>query len=206
MHILIKAWRRLSIWILSIWSRLILLAHGVKIGRNVKLGIPPLVFRHRSALIRLGNGVQLSGAVLQNPVCGGGRLVLAATEPNAELIIGNETGLSCCVIYAARSIRIGNFVNIGAGCRIYDTDFHPIEAFARRNSVKGMIGSRPVVIEDDVWLGAHSVILKGVHIGRCAVVACGAVVTRDVPAGAIVGGVPARFIKWAEEQNQAAVN
>ena len=198
MHTLIRVLRKLHVHILSIWSRLILYAHGVEVGSGVKLGIPPLIFRHRLALIRLADGVKISGAALQNPICGGARMVLAAIEPNAEIIIGNETGLSCCTIYSTKSIKIGNWVNIGAGSKIYDTDFHPVDALARRNSNKRFIQSQPVVIEDDVWIGAHVIILKGVHIGRGSIVACGAVVTHDVPAGAIVGGVPARFIKWAD--------
>jgi acetyltransferase-like isoleucine patch superfamily enzyme len=55
--------------------------------------------------------------------------------------------------------------------------------------------AKPIVIEDDVWIGTHAVILPGVRIGRGAVVAAGAIVTRDVPAGVIVAGVPARIKK-----------
>lgn len=57
---------------------------------------------------------------------------------------------------------------------------------------------KPIVIGDDVWIGARSIILKGVHIGKGAVIAAGAVVSRDVPEYAIVGGVPARVIKYRE--------
>jgi acetyltransferase-like isoleucine patch superfamily enzyme len=53
-----------------------------------------------------------------------------------------------------------------------------------------------VIIEDDVWVGTRAIILHGVHIGRGAVVAAGAVVTKDVPPYAIVGGVPARIIRY----------
>jgi acetyltransferase-like isoleucine patch superfamily enzyme len=55
--------------------------------------------------------------------------------------------------------------------------------------------SEPTVLEDNVWLGAGVIVLKGVRIGRGAVVGAGAVVTRDVPAGSVVAGVPARMIK-----------
>lgn len=170
------------------------MVQGVEIGSDVHLGYPPLIFKHRLGIIRLGDGVKLSGSVFQNPLCGSERMVLAATEPGSQIIIGSHSGLSCCTIFAANSIRIGSFVNIGAGAHIYDTDFHPIDAIARRKNQKKDIRSLPVVIEDDVWIGAGATILKGVHIGKGAIIACGAIVTRNVPAGALVGGIPARLI------------
>jgi len=60
----------------------------------------------------------------------------------------------------------------------------------------------PVIIDDDIWIGTGAIILKGVHIGRGAIVAAGAVVVKDVPAYSVVGGVPAKFIKfrWSAEE------
>jgi maltose O-acetyltransferase len=70
-----------------------------------------------------------------------------------------------------------------------DTDFHNPTDHTQESI------SKPVVIEDDVWLAARVTVLKGVRIGRGAVVAAGAVVTKDVPPCTLVGGVPARIIK-----------
>ena len=53
-----------------------------------------------------------------------------------------------------------------------------------------------IIVEDDVWIGIHAIILSGVHIGRGAIIAAGAVVTNDIPPYAIVGGVPAKLIKY----------
>lgn len=58
--------------------------------------------------------------------------------------------------------------------------------------------TKPIVVEDEVWIGAGSIILQGVTLGRGSVVACGAVVSRDVPAGVIVGGIPAKIIRKIE--------
>lgn len=61
-----------------------------------------------------------------------------------------------------------------------------------------------VIIDDDVWIGANVTILKGVHIGRSSIIAAGSVVTRDVPEFAIVGGIPAKVIKykWTDEERK----
>lgn len=89
-------------------------------------------------------------------------------------------------LQGAGGIRIGNRVMLGPDVRIL-TSNHDL---ATRKTV-----TAPVVLEDDVWIGAGAILLPGVTIGRGAVVAAGAVVTKDVPEQALVGGVPARQIK-----------
>lgn len=195
MHTLIKIIRRLRIILLAIYTRMYLRAVGVELGRNVKLGCPPTVFRNKSARIVLADGVCLSGGTLQNKVCTEG-LVIAADAPGASVFIGEHSGVSCSVIYAVDRITIGRHVNIGAGCRIYDTDFHPVSMEPRRIHDVSKIKSAPVIIEDDVWLAANVTVLKGVMIGKGSVIATGSVVVNNIPAGVIAGGVPARVLKY----------
>ena len=122
------------------------------------------------------------------------RAVPWATElvslPGGRLEIGDGTfinaGVSLC---AGDLVKIGSRCQIGPRVMIVDNDFHVAGDPLRQPE------SRPVVLEDLVWLGAGAIVLKGVHIGRAATVAAGSVVTKDVPAGAIVGGVPARVIR-----------
>ncbi|MBR5535021.1 MAG: acyltransferase [Clostridia bacterium] len=90
-------------------------------------------------------------------------------------------------IHSGEAVKIGNGVNIAWDCNILDRDYH---AF---NSEKEVI--KPVVIEDNVWIGVRSTVLKGVRIGQGAVVAAGSVVTRDVPPHSLVAGNPAKVIK-----------
>jgi len=195
MNSIIKVIRKLRITLLSIYTRAYLRAVGVELGRNVKLGCPPTVFRNKSARIVLADGVCLAGGTLQNKVCTAG-MVIAADAPGACVFIGAFSGISCSVIYAVDKITIGKNVNIGAGCRIYDTDFHPVSMESRRIHDVSKIKTAAVVIEDDVWLAANVTVLKGVTIGKGSVIATGSVVVNNIPAGVIAGGVPAKVLKY----------
>lgn len=109
---------------------------------------------------------------------------------NALLEIGDNTFINVgSVISARKHVKIGRNCQIANQVIIMDDDFHGLT-----NRDKSP-DPEPIIIEDDVWLATRCTILKGVHIGQGAVVAAGAVVTRDVPAYTLVGGVPARFIK-----------
>jgi GT2 family glycosyltransferase/acetyltransferase-like isoleucine patch superfamily enzyme len=111
------------------------------------------------------------------------------TKYGAELTIGNNCRINGAHISAVESISIGNNVRIAPYTVILDSDFHNIaDHFATGKS-------SPVIIEDDVWIALGCTILKGVRIGQGAVIAAGAVVTKDVPAKTLYGGVPAKFIK-----------
>jgi acetyltransferase-like isoleucine patch superfamily enzyme len=107
-------------------------------------------------------------------------------------------------IWSGLDIHIGNRVLIAHLVSIMDNLTHPLDPAARHDHYKAILetghprtidlGDAAVRIEDDVWICAHAVILRGVTIGRAAVVAAGAVVTDDVPPGKIVAGNPARVI------------
>lgn len=109
-----------------------------------------------------------------------------------DVIIGDHTriGLHSTLI---GPVCIGSHVHLAQGITVTALN-HRFQDTARRIDEQG-IETRRVVIDDDVWIGAHAVILPGVTIGRHAVVAAGAVVTDDVAAGTVVGGVPARVLK-----------
>ena len=118
----------------------------------------------------------------------------------SKIIIGNNVGISGSTINATTSITIGDNTIIGSGCLITDTDSHPIYA-AERNlpDWPKYTKSKPIVIGKNVFIGARSIMLKGVTIGDGAVVGAGSVVTKDVPANTIVAGNPARVIKTIDQ-------
>ena len=105
------------------------------------------------------------------------------------LEIGTNSRINGCHISASEKIIIGKNVRIGQYVLIMDNDFHQVnDHFADGKK-------SPIIIEDDVWIAAKATVLKGVRIGKGAVVAAGAVVTRDVPPYTLVGGVPAKPIR-----------
>lgn len=107
-----------------------------------------------------------------------------------HVVVGRGTLLS-----GQGSLTIGNYVNIGPNVAIHTTN-HRFADYDRPMALQGATIPRPVVIEDDVWLGVNAVVLPGNRIGRGAIVGANAVVTHDVEPFAIVGGVPARLIRY----------
>jgi acetyltransferase-like isoleucine patch superfamily enzyme len=113
------------------------------------------------------------------------------TEHGLNTTIGENVFVNQgCTFMDKGGIRIGNGVMIAPKVSLI-TGGHPLPLAERRE----YLSLAPIVIEDDVWIGAAAVITQGVTVGAGAVVAAGAVVTRDVPARAVVAGVPARVVK-----------
>ncbi|MBP3692408.1 MAG: acyltransferase [Clostridia bacterium] len=111
------------------------------------------------------------------------------------MTIGNNVGVSGMCAVAQNSITIENDVMIGSGCCIYDTDFHSLQFEHRMNKPDMHIKTKPVKICKGAFIGARSIILKGVTIGENSVIGAGSIVTKNVPENEIWAGNPARFIK-----------
>ncbi len=146
--------------------------HAV-IHSSVRMDTPP--YRQ----FRLGNySVVESYACINNAV--------------GDVIIGDHTriGLHNTII---GPVTIGSYVNLAQGITITALN-HNFTDTNKRIDEQG-VSTNPVVIEDDIWIGANAVVLPGVSIGTHSVVAAGAVVTKDVPPHSLVAGVPAKIIK-----------
>jgi len=131
-----------------------------------------------------------------------------ATEERGMIEIGDDCYIANASLVAARSILIGSRVFIAGGATIVDSDFHPVDPAARLadtialspagdRSTRPPIETRPVIIEDDVWIGYNATILKGVRVGRGAVVSPGSLVLRDIDPGVTVAGNPAAPVTGA---------
>ncbi len=161
----------------------------------------PIVLRGRGALV-LGSGVKIVSLSRYNPAGVNHPTVLTVLK-GARMTIGDRVGMSGAAIFCATGIEIGNDVQIGANANIYDTDFHALDHIDRR--LGRNTPTAPVYIGDDVWIGANVTVLKGVNIGKRAVIAAGSVVTSHIPADTVAGGVPCKVIRSLSANTQEPV-
>jgi acetyltransferase-like isoleucine patch superfamily enzyme len=164
----------------------------------------------RSKCIRCGKGLEIQNKpiplIIGNPLIEVGDEVFLsakmtiAAHKNAEsprFVIGDYTGMGYGVsVTIGEGVFIGDRCLIAAGVNIAGFNGHPSDAAARRAGLPDEVPP-PIRIGNDVWIGAGAMILKGVTIGDEAIVAAHAVVTRDVPPGALVGGIPAKVLRHA---------
>lgn len=124
-------------------------------------------------------------------------------RPNAKLQIGNNVGMTSVVLYCFNSIIIGNYVKIGSGAILLDSDAHSMDFEIRRtpeDHANRM--DAPIIIEDDVFIGADAFIMKGVTIGRGAMVSVRSVVRSSIPPYAIVLGNPAKIVGFVASPDE----
>lgn len=142
------------------------------------------------------DNVRINSAEWTNPI-GYSNNVNFQIVGDGCITVGSNTGISCCSITCAKKVTIGENVLIGAGVKIYDTDFHPLSASARFSGTQNQkdVKSKEISIGNGTFIAAGSMILKGVHIGSNCVVGAGSIVTSDIPDNQIWAGNPARYIR-----------
>lgn len=155
----------------------------------------------------VGSGLQIRGMEyihIGHRFTAGKGLTLQAWDKYADetfsphLTIGDDVMLTDFVqISCADSVKIGNRVLVGQSVYISDNSHGDTDeaSLAKSPVNRPLTVKGPVIIEDDVWIGRCATILSGVHVGKGAVIAAGAVVNKDVPAYSVAAGVPARIIK-----------
>jgi acetyltransferase-like isoleucine patch superfamily enzyme len=154
----------------------------------------PIWQLHRSSSVRIGAHLSLRSTPRSNPLGPNRPCIISTRTAHAELVIGDDFGMTGGSIVCAKRVEIGSRVNVGCNTVITDTDFHPLDPAARQADINAG-ATAPIIIEDDVFVGMHCLILKGVRLGAGCVVGAGSVVTRDVPPRAIVAGNPARVVR-----------
>lgn len=160
------------------WRRFVARRRGVQLGRGVVLFPQVSLLRYPANIVIGEAAVIKSGA----HVC--------PCNAAARVQIGARTSIGFhAFLYASSGITIGADCMIAPFVYLVDSD-HGVRRDVLMNRQSNI--ARPIVIGDDVWIGAQAVVLAGVSIGRGAIVAAGAVVNQDVEPYAIVGGVPAR--------------
>lgn len=165
---------------------------GVQGGEHVWFSGKTIIARNRGGYIKLGRNVVFRSCVMENLVGLTGPTILDAARGGA-IEIGDNSGFSSVVISSKTCVKIGRRVLVGGNTRILDHDYHSTD-YKIRQSARDMECEKtsPIVIEDDVFIGANCIVLKGSVIGARSIVAAGSVLFGlKVPSDSLVIGNPA---------------
>lgn len=163
-------------------------AHCARYGRNVHTGVFLHWIQGRGELT-VGDNVLVDGKCSFT--------FAARFSDRPALLVGDDTGIGhACSFTVGKKITIGRRCRIAGYVSIFDSPGHPADPAARMAGAPVPADEvRPVVIEDNVWIGERAIVMPGVTIGEGSVVASGAVVMMDVPPNTMVAGNPARLLR-----------
>lgn len=170
---------------------------GVNIPDSCTILGKPLIKKHDNSMITIGEGVVLCSSSKYTDLGVNHPVIIKTLSSSSHISIDNNTGMSGTTICCSEKIEIGKNCLIGANVTIVDTDFHPIQSSSRRFS-KNNIQVSPVNIKDNVFIGANTLVLKGVTIGKNSVIGAGSVVTKSLPENVIAVGNPAKVVRNIE--------
>jgi Acetyltransferase (isoleucine patch superfamily) len=194
LKIIYLIWRKCRAFVDTFLIRTAFLANGVNASDAKGFGLPRIEISS-SAFCSIGAALVINSYGYSG-LTGDNRPTKILVGDNAKLIIGDNVGISSSLIACYVAITIENNVKIGGGVMLMDTDFHAIDPELRASDKDFMYAKKEEIhIEENVFIGTGSYILKGVRIGKNSVVGAGSVVSKSIPANEIWAGNPARFIK-----------
>lgn len=184
-------WTKLqyAIYTPFVWFSLLLKGIETK-GRSYWNGFPS-IDKDKDSSISIGSGCKFSSRHTGNRL-GIYHPCMLTTARRAKLRIGECCGFSGVSIWCFESIILGNHVRVGANVTIMDGDAHQDDPRVGKN--------KPIVIKDNVWIGANSIIMKGVTIGENTLIGAGSVVTKDIPPNVVAVGNPCKVIRQLDEE------
>lgn len=124
---------------------------------------------------------------------------LFVDRPRATIIIGEGTRIHGSCLHSYASIEIGKRCLVAANCQIIDGSGHDLSFGDVENRINTKGDCHPIIIEDDVWIGANTIVLPGVRIGKGSVIGAGSIVTKDIPPMVVAAGNPAKVIRVAAQ-------
>lgn len=163
----------------------------------------PVIRVHKTGHMQIGRRFRINNGRQHNQI-GRQQPCYFIVGNSARLIIGDNVAMSGVAVVALLEVSIGNNVKIGGNTVIYDSDFHSLDFRIRQDDRRDIAErkNQQVRIGSDVFIGAHSIILKGVNIGDRAIIGSGSVVTKNVPENQVWAGNPARFVRALEENDE----
>lgn len=171
-------------------------AYHVEISNGAEINGKIFIRGHGHIII--GDNNVLNSGFSYNPI-GGTSQIAFLIYSGAKLCTGSNVGMSNVIISSRSNIQIGDYSIVGAGTKIYDHDFHPLNPQYRNPDDESRIQTRPIKIGNHVFVGANCIILKGTTIGDNSVIGAGSVVSGYIPPNEIWAGNPAKYIKKVEE-------
>lgn len=166
-------------------------------GSNIRLnGIPLFKLYGKTSF---GSNLIFNSSTIYN-MAGIDRRCSIYVGNNAQLEIGENSGFSGVAIYVEKGLVIGKNCLFGANTSIWDTDFHPISFIERRDVHSMETLSEAILIGDDVFVGGHCIILKGIKIGNRSIIGAGSIVNKNIPDDEIWAGNPIKFIRKLNDQ------
>ena len=189
-----KIIRILSKPIYNIYGRVLFIINGIRLPKRMDIRGVMKVHVTRRGIVKIGKNLTINSGKNQNII---GRQQKTTFWVEGKLIIGDNVGISAVALICNHEIKIGNNVTIGGNTVIYDTDFHSLDSSIRKNKSEDKKNAKwgMVTINNNVFIGAHSTILKGVTIGENSIIGACSVITKDLPANEVWAGNPARLIK-----------
>lgn len=162
---------------------------------KVKVQGIPFIDVRGNGKIYIGNNVRLNSLNRSYHLNLFAPVKLFADRNGAVIEIGDNTRIHGTCIHAYDKIIIGKNCLIAANCQIFDGSGHDLSFDDVENRINTTGDAKPIKIEDNVWIGANSIILPGVTIGEGSVIGSGSVVVKDIPPYCLAGGNPAKVIK-----------
>lgn len=176
-------------------TRVLAIHHNVTAGRHLNVRGKLIIQLCPKAKLILGDNVQLNSRNRGYHINLFAPIKLMADRPGATISIGSNTRIHGSCLHAYKSITIGKNCLIAGNCQIIDASGHDLSMDKPHTRLTISENAKPVIIEDNVWLGTGCIVLPGVTIGQGTVVAAGSVVVKNLPAYCIAGGNPAAVLR-----------
>ncbi|MFT6601866.1 MAG: acetyltransferase-like isoleucine patch superfamily enzyme [Dokdonia donghaensis] len=181
----------------TLLSRFKCIVKGVKLVNSGLFKGLRSIIKKTSAIIEVGNNTLLNSSNYGYHINMHSSCKLLADREGAKIVIGSNCRIHGTCIHAYQSISIGDNVLIAANTQIIDGNGHKLSFNNTAERIHTTDNGKPIVIENNVWIGANCFILGGVTIGEGAVISANSVVHKDIKRNTIVGGNPAKLIKDA---------
>ncbi len=170
-------------------------SQGMELSYSTLFNKKPMVLKVKGARIKIGSNTMINSNNSKYHLNMHSPCKLMADREGAVIEIGNNSRIHGTCIHAYKSITIGSNCLIAANTQIIDGNGHALSFPDVANRINTTDYGNPIVIEDNVWIGANCIILGGTRIGHGTVISAGSVVKGDIAPMSIYGGNPAQLLK-----------